>query len=58
MNNILTLAKELKVNKICIDGHLKDIRQFNKNPFMIIPLKINLQKETIFYEPILYCYTK
>ena len=58
MNNILTLAKELNVNKICIDGQLKDIRQLDKNPLMIIPLKFDLQKNTIFHEPILHCYTK
>ena len=57
MKNILTIANELKVNKVCVNGHLKDIRQYNKIPFMVIPSKFDIQKETIFYEPILYCYT-
>jgi len=57
MKNILTIANELKINKVCIDGHIKDIRQLDKSPFMIIPKHTDIQDNTIFHEPILYCYS-
>ena len=56
MYNILTIAKQLKVNKVCIDGHIMDIRQLDKRPFLVIPKWFDVQSETIFNEPILYFY--
>ena len=56
MDNILTIATELKVNKVCIDGYIMDIRQLDKRPFLVVPQWTDMQSQTIFNEPILYSF--
>ena len=58
MKTILELAKENNINKVCIDGEVCDIRQLNKQPFKIAPIKTDIMKNTIFYEPMLFAWTK
>ena len=58
MKTILELAKENNINKVCIDGEICDIRQLNKQPFKIAPIKTDIMKNTIFYEPMLFAWTK
>ena len=58
MKTILKLAKENNINKVCIDGKVYDIRQLNKQPFKVAPIKIDIMKNTIFYEPMLFAWTK
>ena len=58
MKTILELAKENNINKVCIDGEVCDIRQLNKQPFKIVPIKTDIMKNTIFYEPMLFAWTK
>ena len=58
MKTILELAKENNINKVCIDGDICDIRQLNKQPFKVVPIKTDIMKNTIFNEPILFTWTK
>lgn len=58
MKTILELAKENNINKVCIDGEVCDIRQFNKQPFKVAPIKIDIMKNTIFHEPMLFAWNK
>ena len=58
MKTILELAKENNINKVCIDGEVCDIRQLNKQPFKIAPIKTDIMKNTIFNEPMLFAWTK
>ena len=58
MKTILELAKENNINKVCIDGDICDIRQLNKQPLKIAPIKTDIMKNTIFYEPMLFAWTK
>lgn len=52
----MQLAKENRVNKVCINGYVKDIRQFDKTPFNIIPNRYEIVKNTIYNEGILFCW--
>ena len=58
MKTILELAKENNINKVCIDGYISDIRQLNKQPFKVVPRKAEIMENTIFYEPMLFAWTK
>lgn len=53
---IMQIATEKHINKVCINGDLKDIRQLDKTPFDIIPDHYEVMKDTIFNEPMLFCY--
>ena len=57
MKTILELVKENNINKVCINGYIYDIRQLNKQPFMVIPIKIDIMKNTIFNQPMLFVWT-
>ena len=54
---IMQIATEKHINKVCIDGMIKDIRQLDKKPFQIIPERVEAMKNSIYYEPTLlrYC---
>lgn len=58
MKTILELAKENNIYKVCIDGGISDIRQLNKQLFEVVPRKIDIIKNTIFNEPMLFVWTK
>ena len=58
MKTILELAEENNINKVCIDGNICDIRQLNKQPFKVVPKKTDIMKNTIFYESMLFAWTK
>ena len=58
MKTILELAKENNINKVCIDGKICDIRQLNKQPFNVVPIKTDIMKNTMFNEPMLFTWTK
>ena len=58
MKTILELAKENNIYKVCIDGSISDIRQPNKQLFEVVPRKIDIIKNTIFNEPMLFVWTK
>ena len=53
---IMQIATEKHINKVCIDGMVKDIRQLNKKPFEAIPERVEVMKNSIYNEPILFCY--
>ncbi len=53
---ILDLALMYNIHKICINGQIKDVRQFDKNPFNVIPQKWEIMKKSIYNEPILFCW--
>lgn len=53
---ILEIAIENGINKVCINGEVKDIRQLDKSPFKIIPERYEIMKNTIYNEPMLFCY--
>lgn len=52
----MQLAKEAHINKVCINGYVKDIRQFDKTPFNIIPKRCEVVKNTIYNEEMLFCW--
>ena len=52
----MQIAMEKHINKVCIDGNLKDIRQLDKKPFDVIPERVEVMKNSIYNEPILFCY--
>ena len=58
IKTILKLAKKNNINKVCIDGYICDIRQLNKQPFKVVPIKTDIMKNTIFNEPILFAWIK
>lgn len=53
---IMQIATEKHINKVCINGNLKDIRQLDKKPFEVIPERVEVVENTIYNEPILFCY--
>ena len=52
----MQIATEKHINKVCIDGMVKDIRQLNKKPFEAIPESVEVMKKSIYNETILFCY--
>ena len=53
---IMQIVTEKHINKVCIDGMVKDIRQLDKTLFEIIPKRYEVINDSIFNEPMLYCY--
>ena len=53
---IMQIATEKHIHKVCIDGMVKDIRQLDKKPFEAIPERVEVMKNSIYNEPILFCY--
>ena len=53
---IMQIATEKHINKVCIDGMVKDIRQLDKKPFEVIPERVEVMEKSIYNEPILFCY--
>lgn len=53
---VFQIAKDNNINKVCIDGVIKDIRQLDESSFNIIPSHTEIMKDTIYNEPILFCY--
>ena len=53
---IMQIATEKHINKVCIDGMIKDIRQLDKTLFEIIPKRYEVINDSIFNEPMLFCY--
>ena len=53
---IMQIATEKHINKVCINGELKDIRQLDKTLFEIIPKRYEVINDSIFNEPMLFCY--
>lgn len=33
MKTVMEIAKSERINKVCVDGHIGDIRQYDKTPF-------------------------
>ena len=58
MKNIMQLATENNINKVCIDGRYYDIRQIDKTPFQFIPKKYSIMEDSIFNESMLFCYSR
>lgn len=56
MKTIMQLAKENQINKICINGQVKDIRQLDKTPFNVIPKKYETMENTIYNEGMIFCW--
>ena len=52
----MQIATEKHINKVCIDGMVKDIRQLDKKPFEVIPEHVEVVENTIYNEAILFCY--
>ena len=53
---IIQIATEKHINKVCINGMVKDIRQLDKKPFEAIPERVEVMEKSIYNEPILFCY--
>ena len=53
---IIQIATEKHINKVGINGNIKDIRQWDKKPFEVIPERVEVMENTIYNEPILFCY--
>ena len=53
---IIQIATEKHINKVCIEGMVKDVRQLDKKPFEVIPERVEVMKNSIYNEPILFCY--
>lgn len=53
---IMQIATEKHINKVYIDGMIKDIRQLDKKPFEVIPERVEVMENSIYNEPILFCY--
>ena len=53
---IIQIAKEKHINKVCINGMVTDIRQLDKKPFTAIPERVEVMENSIYNEPILFCY--
>ena len=52
----MQIAMQKHINKVCIDGMINDIRQLDKKPFEVIPKRAEVLKNSIYNEPILFCY--
>lgn len=53
---IMQMATENRINKVCINGIVKDIRQFDKSPFKEIPERAEVMKNSIYNESMLFCW--
>ena len=53
---IIQIATEKHINKVCINGNIKDIRQLDKKPFEVIPERVEAMENTIYNEPIFFSY--
>ena len=53
---IMQIATEKHINKVCIYGIVRDSRQLDKKPFTAIPEHVEVMKNSIYNEPILFCY--
>ena len=53
---IIQIATEKHINKVCIYGMIKDIRQLDKKTFTAIPERVEVMENSIYNEPILFCY--
>ena len=53
---IIQIATEKHINKVCINGMVKDIRQLDQKTFTAIPERVEVMKNSIYNEPILFCY--
>lgn len=53
---IMEIATEKGINKVCINGMLKDIRQIDKTIFDVVPKRTEVLEGSILHEPILFCY--
>ena len=42
---IMQIATEKHINKVCIDGMVKDIRQLDKKPFEVVPERVEVMKK-------------
>lgn len=53
---IMQIATEKGINKVCINGIVKDVRQLDKEPFNAIPERVEVMENSIYNEPMLFCY--
>lgn len=53
----MQLAKENQINKVCINGQVKDVRRLDKTPFNVIPKKYEFIENTIYNEIMIFCWT-
>lgn len=53
---IMQIATEKGINKVCINGMVKDVRQMDKKPFEAIPESAEVMENTIYNEAMLFCY--
>ena len=53
---IMQIATEKGINKVGINGMVKDIRQLDKEPFNAIPERVEVLENSIYNEPMLFCY--
>ena len=53
---IMQIATEKGINKVCIDGMVNDVRQLDKEPFNVIPEQVEVLENSIYNEPMLFCY--
>ena len=53
---IMQIATENGINKVCINGMIKDIRQLDKSPFETIPERAEVTKNSIYNETMLFCW--
>ena len=56
IKNIKQIAKEKDIIKVCVNGIIMDIRQLDQTPFNTIPNHIEIMKNSMYNEPILFCY--
>lgn len=56
MKTVMEVAKSERINKICVDGHVGDIRQYDKTPF---DKSVNSYEiiDSIYNEKMLICQT-
>ena len=55
-NTIMQIATGQHIHQVCTDGMVKDIRQLDKKPFEVIPERVEVMENSIYNEPILFCY--
>lgn len=53
---IMQIATEKEINKVCINGMVKDVRQLDKESFNAIPERVEVMENSIYNEPMLFCY--
>lgn len=53
---IMQIAAEKGISKVCINGMVKDVRQLDKKPFTVIPEQVEVLEDSIYNEPMLFCY--